>query len=66
MSHVTSCSAEFCVTNHRFRVNGQDHWINFTGAGTKWGCTYLVSTTLQAMAWHCNVVRMQPDSIRRL
>ncbi|CAL5224693.1 g7419 [Coccomyxa viridis] len=34
--------AEFCVTNHRFRVNGRDHWVNFTAAGTKWGCTYQV------------------------
>lgn len=36
------CSAEFCVTSHRFRVNGRDHWVNFTAAGTKWGCTYQV------------------------
>lgn len=38
------CSAEFCVTNHRFRVNGVDHWVNFTEAGTQWGCTYQVRT----------------------
>ncbi|BDA49567.1 hypothetical protein COCOBI_14-1860 [Coccomyxa sp. Obi] len=31
--------AEFCVTNHRFSINGKEHWVNFTQAGTAWGCT---------------------------
>jgi hypothetical protein len=32
------------VTNHRFRLNGVDHWVNFTEAGTQWGCTTKVRT----------------------
>ena len=43
-------SAEFCVTSHRFRVNGEDRWVNFTAAGTKWGCTYQVGM-LEDDAW---------------
>ena len=27
------------MTNHCFRVNGVEHWVNFTRAGTLWGCT---------------------------
>ena len=34
--------AEFCVTSHCFRVNGVEHWVNFTQAGTPWGCTKTV------------------------
>ena len=34
--------AEFCVTSHCFKVNGAKHWVNFTQAGTPWGCTKTV------------------------
>ncbi len=30
--------AEFCPTSHHFLVNGQEHLVNFTNAGTTWGC----------------------------
>ncbi|KAK9805085.1 hypothetical protein WJX73_003188 [Symbiochloris irregularis] len=30
--------AEFCPTSHHFSVNGREHLINFTNAGTAHGC----------------------------
>ena len=30
------------MTSHCFRVNGAEHWVNFTRAGTPWGCTKTV------------------------
>ncbi|KAK9835916.1 hypothetical protein WJX74_010910 [Apatococcus lobatus] len=30
--------AEFCPTSHHFSVNGHEHLVNFTNAGTTWGC----------------------------
>ena len=31
--------AEFCPTAHMFAVNGAEHTLNFTVAGTGFGCT---------------------------
>lgn len=46
--------AEFCVTNHRFSINGREHWVNFTQAGTAWGCT----TKVKPILLHCRLVHM--------
>jgi hypothetical protein len=35
--------AEFCPTSHHFTVNGHEVAVNFTEAGTQWGCTKHVS-----------------------
>ena len=35
--------AEFCPTSHHFTINGQEVALNFTEAGTQWGCTKHVS-----------------------
>jgi hypothetical protein len=31
--------AEFCPTSHHISVNGREHVLNFTTAGSEWGCT---------------------------
>ena len=31
--------AEFCVTAHRFWVNGKPHTLTFSKAGTRWDCS---------------------------
>jgi len=31
--------AEFCPTSHHFSINGEEVVLNFTEAGTQWGCT---------------------------
>lgn len=38
--------AEFCPTSHHFLVNGKEVLVNFTEAGTQWGCTKHVSAKL--------------------
>ena len=44
--------AEFCPTAHTFAVNGAEHTLNFTVAGTGFGCTAQVraqSSMLQVL-----------------
>ena len=36
--------AEFCPTAHMFAVNGAEHTLNFSVAGTDFGCTAQVRT----------------------
>lgn len=35
--------AEFCPTSHHFIINGKEHYVNYTEAGTNWGCADKVS-----------------------
>ena len=50
--------AEFCPTSHHFTINGEKVALNFTEAGTQWGCTKHVSNSLPAE--HFLVAHVEP------
>lgn len=41
--HCLFAGAEFCPTSHHFVVNGDDRSVDFSSAGTAWGCTQAVA-----------------------
>eukprot|EP00884_Botryococcus_braunii_P002885 jgi/Botrbrau1/12598/Bobra.0169s0126.1 len=47
--------AEFCPTSHHFVINGKEHFVNYTEAGTNWGCADKVregSEPNESGTWH--------------